>query len=163
MTSIWHPWQGYKYSHVTGIHVYNRSGKRIIDNCALRQTTNAIMLLPCNEWTEQLLNIIISSCSKSEVGMAKNSGFAWTVVWNGGQNVVFRNIRIRVVGAWIGKPGEKLLLLRYRASPISLPMTSVGLCRRVMAAFHHVFAYTCALGGEHTEHPSGLEWTIMWR
>ena len=38
------------------------------------------MLLPCNEWTEQLLNIIISSCSKSEVGMAKNSGFVWTVV-----------------------------------------------------------------------------------
>ena len=54
---------------------YSKSYKRIIDNYALRQTTNAIMLLPCNEWTEQLLNITISSCSKSEVGMAKNSGF----------------------------------------------------------------------------------------
>ena len=101
--------------------------------------------------------------SKSDIGMTKNSGFVWTIVWNGGQNVVFRNIRIRVVGAWIGKPGEKLLLLQYQASPISLPVTSVGFCRRVMAAFHHVFVYTCALGGGHTEHPSGLEWTIMWR
>ena len=95
------------------IITYSRSDKRIIDNYALRQTTNAIMLVPCNEWMEQLLNIIISSCSKSEVGMAKNSGFVWTVVWNGGQNMVFRNIRIRVVGAWIGKPGEKLLLLQF--------------------------------------------------
>ena len=59
MTSIWHP--GYKYSHVTRIHVYSRSGKRIIDNYALRQTTNAV-LVPFNEWMEQLLNIIITSC-----------------------------------------------------------------------------------------------------
>ena len=105
--------------------------------------------------------------SKFEVGMTKNAGFVWTEDWNGGQNAVFRNIRIRVVGAWIGKPGEKLLLLQYRTElPLFLfqwllsafvaewwPLSTMCLFRSVLLA---------ALKG-HTGHPSGLEWTILWR